>query len=213
MCVVNTEVARHRMCSIHSRHNFSVKFHSFLFFPLCLHLVSILPPFSIYTICIIWRFTSLHLLKAKEAREEAKEWSVSSPLHFYDQHCLSGLLPTDLGPRHFWTGAICHCHPPGRVVSWGEGPTLVQKRIWAHVCECIIVSYCAGLYILMSICAYGEHSYWNAFSVFTQHWSVEKQQVKVCVCVRFNICDVFCTVAKIYVALITGRASGLVVRR
>lgn len=203
-------MARPRLHSIHSRHNFSVKFHSFLFSPLCLRSVFILPPFSVYTICIIWRFASLRLLKAKEVGEEAKEWSVSSPLHFYDQRCLSGLLPTDLGPRHFWTGAICHCHPPGRVVSWGEGPTLVQKRIWVHVCECIIVSYCAGLYILMSICAYGEHSYWNAFSVFTQHWSVKKQQVKVCICARANICDVFCTLAKIYVALITGRARGLV---
>lgn len=146
---------RPRRRSIHSRHNFSVRFRSFLFSPLCLHSVSILPPFSVYTICIIWRFASLHLLKAKEVGEEAKEWSVSSPLHFYDQRCLSGLLPTDLGPRHFWTGAICHCHPPGRVVSWGEGPTLVQKRIWVHVCVYHRELLCRVIHINEHLCLRG----------------------------------------------------------
>lgn len=58
------------------------------------------------------------------------------------------------------------------------------------VSECITPSYWVGFCILMSICAYGGNSCWNAFSIFTLHWSSVMQQV--CVCVHAYVHYVAC---------------------
>lgn len=131
--LVNKVVALPRLCTNFPRHCLHVKT------LVCLHSPPILPVFASPFLHIKYLSAPLHLLKVRELGEETEEWSVSPPLHFYDQRCLSGLQPTDLGTRHFWTGAICHCHPQGRAASWGWGFTLVWRRIWVYECECISV--------------------------------------------------------------------------
>lgn len=128
--------------------------------------------------CIICCFRPPLLLPYTESKVgwggEERVISVTPPLHFYDQLCLWGLLPTDLGPRYFWTGAICHCHPQGGVVSRGEGLCAgagADMSIWVHVCVWVYHSElpCRVIHINEHLCLRGKRSYWNAFSVFAQH--------------------------------------------
>ena len=155
----------------------------------CLHSPAILPPFSSPIQHLKCLLLPLRLLKARELEEEAKEWSVSSPLHFYDQQRLSGLQPTDLGTGTSEQAPSATAIPEARRQA-GAG----ALRWCSGEYECI----CVWVYhpeLLGRVLHFNEASVltgsarWNAFSVFTQFWSRAMQQVPVFACV----CDIACT--------------------
>lgn len=120
----------------------------------CLHSPPTLPPFSSPIQHLKCLLLPLRLLKARELEEEAKEWSVSSPLHFYDQRHLLGLQPTDLGTgtseqapsataipearQQAGAGALCWCSGEYECICvWVYHPELLGRVLHfnEHLCS------------------------------------------------------------------------------
>ena len=142
-------------------------------FPYCL-----CSPFPLCTLSISRLL--LHLVKWRELGEEAEEWSVSSPLHIPHQRGLLGLQPTDLGIRQFWTGAICHCHPWGRVASWGLALRW-WNRIWVSICVRVYHPELLGTVIHIN-----EHL-WLTWSMFVEMLYTDRPRMMQCLCIQVSL--------------------------
>lgn len=131
--------------------------------------------------------------ESTEPRGRGEEWSVSSSLHCYDQRCLLGLQPTNLGTRHFRTGAICRCHPRGRAASCSSVLLLRNMTIclWAYQLEILgmVLHVNEHLWLVRS-------THLKCFYVFTQCWCNALQQV--CVPVYVYLHCTFTACATIY---------------
>lgn len=126
------------------------------------------------------------LTESKEARREAK--SDRCHLHF-----ISLINSASQGSnQQSWVPSTSEQAPSAAVIPKAQWYAGARHWRWCsskYECLCVSISplsYCVGLYILMYICAYGEHSAVET-RVFSQ--SAERcRTMAICMLVRAHMC-------------------------
>lgn len=136
------------------------------------------------------------LTESKEAWGEAK--SDRCHLHF-----ISLINSASQGSnQQIWVPSTSEQAPSAAVIPKAQWYAGARHWRWCsskYECLCVSISplsYCVGLYILMYICAYGEHSAVET-RVFSQ--STERcKTIAICMCACAYVWDVFCTFTLYY---------------